>query len=272
MTDRRSPIDAYLRRLSMRLWVTAPLKRREILREVEDHLHAAASDLQGEGGDVFGSERRAVERFGRYPVGRSIAIAVAVGILALAAFAAWTAESPGPSQARVVRASISWAGEPTNSWLAVASVHPNQFQIPLRAVQAELPADENTLKSRPGPGYCGQKYQVVTLVWSDGTTQHYPLCIAPQSILRIRHTLVASYHRSAAAKRWRPVRLLVLRDRVQNAERIVTARTGRPTVEIILRPLPGFAGLTGYPGYPFHTLPRAHGRFSDPERRQTFDG
>jgi hypothetical protein len=222
------------------------LKRRAILREVEDHLDTAASDLQGEGDDVLGSERRAVERFGRYPVGRSVAVAVAVaaGILVLAAVAAWIAESPGPAQARVVRASVSWAGEPTNSWLAVASARPDLFQIPLRVVQAELPARENTLRPRPGSGYCGheQKYQVVTLVWSDGTTQHYPLCIAPPSILRMRHTLVAAYHHSAAAKRWRPVRLLVLRDRILNAARIAEARSSRPTGHIYRRPRSGFFG------------------------------
>lgn len=86
MSRSRSPIDTYLHRLSLRLWFTTPLRRREILREAEDHLRETSASLVSQGLDTPGAENEAVRRFGAFPRSRTArrSASVAVGLLALA--------------------------------------------------------------------------------------------------------------------------------------------------------------------------------------------
>lgn len=229
MSRGRSPIDLYLHRLSTRLWLTAPFRRRTILREVEDHLREAHR-LRADASDGVESERQAVERFGRYPVRRSIPAAVVIGALGVAAAVLWMARSPNSAQARVVRASVTYRGYPSNDgfWPVVASVHPNQYQLPLSVVRRELPTGR--IPPKPLPGSCGPRHIVVSLVWSDGSHKSYALCTAPESIHRVRDKLYTTYNRSAALRRYLRAQYVRAVRRLQPLPRTAVPRPHQITV------------------------------------------
>jgi hypothetical protein len=127
---------------------------------------------------------------------------VALAVAGLAGVAVWLAASPSAAQARVVQASVTYVGWPESEgfWPAVASAHPNRFQLPLSVVQRELRAD--THPPKPSTGSCGPRHTLVSLVWSDGTRRSYPLCTAPESIRRLRDKLVTTYNGSEQLKRF----------------------------------------------------------------------
>lgn len=105
-TTTRSPIEAYLHRLSQRLWLSAPLRRKGILREADDHLREIAADLAAQGLNAETAEKEAVRRFGEYPSLARARNGVLIGAAVVALCAGGVMAAARTNQAGIAEAAV----------------------------------------------------------------------------------------------------------------------------------------------------------------------
>lgn len=204
-------IDTYLAELRHELRGTNWWRRRQILREVRDHLEDAAFEAQRAGGvSRQEAELIAVERFGpasdfaeqftstrrRRPLAY---VSASVGLACLIGGAAVVAAYQTSSQPRIVGVEQETVNLGNLHYRIVAAEHPGPFEMPLSVVKRWLP--KHPPSPLPEHGKCPIRHLVVRYLMSDGSSVSYGPCDIPPQVGVVRHNLALAYGRSRIAEK-----------------------------------------------------------------------